>query len=188
MHGLKVLVIAAGAAAAAVVSLTALGGTARADELAGSFGLGYDHALGGADGMSLKYVATPDVEIQAIVGVERQDPPGDADSTDIDIGILGAYRLMGDETVALMLGGGIDIARASVSAGGGSDSNTSVAIEVGIGPEWFVMPNVSFSARAGFILDISGQDENFGPKGLGIGIGSPNVDLTGSLGFHYYFL
>lgn len=174
------------AVASLATALLGVATPARADNLAGSIGVGYDRSIGGANGLSVQYVATPALHIQGIFSLAHR---GETDAvsarTTFELGLYAAYAFVNTDTVDLLIGGGLNIGR--LSDDDPDVSKTTTSIEVGIGPEWFLMPNVSLSARAGLLVDISGQSDDYPTKGFGIGVFAPTVDLTGSLGFHYYF-
>jgi hypothetical protein len=156
--------------------LVGAAGTASADTT-GKLGVGFDQMLGGATGLTGRYFAAPKLSIQAVLSYDLVD--ADAGSTsEFDLGLRGLYAILQDESFQLDLGGGLNIIRSSVEVGGNSESNTKLAIELGVGPTWWATDHFALNLFMGVLIDLDAD----GNDGTLIGLFEPPTFL-GQAGF-----
>lgn len=74
-----------------------------------------------------------------------------------------------------------------ISAPTGDDESSSLAIQLGIRPEWFVNENLSFHTQVGIVFSILNEDNSgFSEGGINVNIFGTS-DLLGASGFTFYF-
>lgn len=74
-----------------------------------------------------------------------------------------------------------------ISAPTGEDESSSLAIQLGIRPEWFVNENLSFHTQVGIVFSILSEDNSgFSEGGINVNIFGTS-DLLGASGFTFYF-
>lgn len=74
-----------------------------------------------------------------------------------------------------------------ISSPTGEDESSSLAIQLGIRPEWFVNENLSFHTQVGIVFSILSEDNSgFSEGGINVNIFGTS-DLLGASGFTFYF-
>ncbi len=133
-------------------------GTASAQDRAGKLGIGFDQTIAGASGIQARYWVIPKLSLEAVIGYDQTSADNFSDSS-LNFAILGLYSIMYAEGFELNVGGGFDIIRTSAEVGGVEDSNTGVAIELGIGPTWWVTEKFALNLLFGLLIDTGNGTE-----------------------------
>lgn len=157
--------IARGVAAMGVVlGAWALECSAEAKELTGRFGVGYENTLVGAggsglSGVALRYYATPQLLLNAQLGVLMIDPDAKgADSQNsFGLGVGGGYIFIDEPNLNIFGGAGLAFGQVpgdKVDNAGnvtGSEGKTAIGLNTGVGMEFFFvgLPNLGFTATYG---------------------------------------
>jgi hypothetical protein len=158
--------------------LAGAAGTASA-ETAGKLGIGFDETLAGAEGISARYWVIPKLSVQLLLSYDQTSADA-GDSSQFDLGLRGLYEVLEDESVSVEVGGGLTIQRESL----GDESDTGLAIELGLGPTWWATDHFALSLFMGVLIDLNagagGDDSQIvllaNPQG------SP-VSIVGTAGF-----
>lgn len=189
-------------------------GAARARDMNGKFGLGYEQTLGGVSGIHLKYHVR-DFVIQGVLGFDIFKPT-DSDPRTAVRGALGvAYHFARFEVVNLGIGIRGDVgwrngeavtaaARSECRDQGGSDCDTrkepsawEFNLEIPLLAEVFFTDHFALSLQTGVLFQfvtksrVALQAPSSGPvtdgreKGFGFGFGGGG--LFASMGFTVYF-
>jgi len=147
------------AALLCVAALAATARTAAAEEasMAGKLGLGFDATLSGAAGLTARYWILPKLSLGAVISYDQTSNDGNSVS-EFDLGLRGLYAIIQDGSFDLDVGGGISIIRNAVSTDAGDDSSTDFAIDLGLGPTWWVTDHFALNLFFGLVFDTSNAD------------------------------
>ncbi len=169
---------------------------AHAKEMNGKTGIGAEGPIASNGDENLTGLSVvrglPAFNIQGIVMLNRISDSGDSDGSFTQLifmpRILFPFITEGNAVVHIV--GGLGLERITLSANDESESRTTIIIEGGVRPEWFVTEFISFHTQVGLAIIMVGDNELlesiFGPGGTGITFLS-NAHLIGNAGFTFFF-